>query len=202
MKKKASLFLFLFPLFLFGQESDFKLWSKLSLDYSLSKKSKLSFTQGSRWRENASLKDELHSNLSYDQKMNKNLRLGAAYRFILEYDIFFNRFLSHRINIDARYRKKWNRLSFVNRARVQFSDKFVLRDRLSIHYNIRKTPLSPYTAFEIYNNLNSFNRFRATLGANYPVFKDLSLDIYYRVQQDIDKSRTSYILGLGLNYDM
>ena len=71
---------------MFGQESDFKLWSKASLNYSINKKTDITFSQGLRLRENANIKEEVFSNFSISRKWNKKWRFAIDYRFIEEYD--------------------------------------------------------------------------------------------------------------------
>ena len=198
MKKTSFLFLF-FPLFLFGQESDFKLWSKLSIDYALNKKSNFSITQGYRWRENASLKDETFTNLAFSQKINKRIRFSLGYRFIVDYDMLFNPYYSNRLNADFRWRKKYDRITLKNRLRFQYIDHLVLRDRLSVEYNVPKTPFTPYSSFEYYVN-SGRDKYRLTVGATYPIFDDLTLNTYYRLQTPIAKKENTHILGIGFNY--
>jgi hypothetical protein len=200
--KKSSLILIFFPLFLMGQEPDFMLWSKASLNYSINKKTSISFSQGLRLRENASLKDELFSNFSISRKWNKRWRIAMDYRLIEEYDVFFNSELQHRFSLDLRWRKKIDRLTIKSRSRFQYGSSLAFRERLSVHYNLPKTPLEPSFLLETFSDFSSVAKLRATIGASYPLAKSTDIDLYYRLQNNFDKASIVYILGLGISHDI
>ena len=200
--KKSSLILLFFPLLMFGQESDFKLWSKASLNYSINKKTDITFSQGLRLRENANIKEEVFSNFSISRKWNKKWRFAIDYRFIEEYDFYSNSKLEHRISVDASWRKKIDRLTLKSRSRFQYTSNLVFRKRLSLHYNLPKTPLEPSLLFESYYDFSTFSKIRATLSASYPLAKSIDLDLYYRLQNNLNESSIIYILGLGFSYDI
>ena len=200
--KKSSLILIFFPLFLIGQESDFMLWSKASLNYSINKKTELSFSQGLRFRENASLKDELHSNFSVSRKWNKRWRVAMDYRLIEEYDLFFNSELKHRLSLDFNWRKKIDRITLKSRSRFQHGSSLLFRERISAHYNIRKTPLEPSFLLETFYDFSTVSKARATIALSYPLAKSADLDLYYRLQNNFKQSSKIYILGIGISYDI
>ena len=82
------------------------------------------------------------------------------------------------------------------------SEVSTLRDKVSATYNIRKTPFEPFSAFEVFYREQSLNKWRYTLGASYPLSKDINLSLYYRLQQAINgNSPQLYILGVGFDYD-
>lgn len=200
--KKSSLILIFFPLFLFGQESDFMLWSKASVNYSINKKADISFTQGLRLRENASLKDELYSNFSISRKWNKRWRVAMDYRLIEEYDVFFNSELQHRFSLDFSWQKKIDRLTIKSRSRFQYGSSLVFRERISAHYNLRKTPLEPSFLLESFYDFSTVTKLRATIGATYPLAKSTDIDLYYRLQNDFKNASLIYILGIGISQDI
>lgn len=200
--KKSSLILIFFPLFLFGQESDFMLWSKASVNYSINKKADISFTQGLRLRENASLKDELYSNFSISRKWNKRWRVAMDYRLIEEYDVFFNSELQHRFSLDFNWQKKIDRLTIKSRSRFQYGSSLVFRERISAHYNLRKTPLEPSFLLESFYDFSTVTKLRATIGATYPLAKSTDIDLYYRLQNDFKNASLIYILGIGISQDI
>lgn len=200
--RKSSFILIFFPFFLFGQESDFMLWSKASLSYSINKKTDVSFSQGLRFRENASLKEELHSNFSVSRKWNKRWRVAMDYRLIEEYDFFFNSELKHRVSFDFNWRKKIDRITLKSRSRFQYGSTLLFRERISAHYNIRKTPLEPSFLLETFYDFSTVSKARATIGLSYPLAKSTELDLYYRLQNDFKQSSNVYILGLGISYEI
>lgn len=200
--KKSSLILIFFPLFLFGQESDFMLWSKASLNYSINKKTDISLSQGLRLRENASFLNELYSNFSITRKWNKRWRVSMDYRLIEEYDVFFNSETKHRLSLDFGWRKKIDRLTIKSRSSFQYGSSFVFRERISAHYNLRKTPLEPSFLLESFYDFSTFNKLRATIRASYPLAKSTDIDLYYRLQNNFKNSSLIYILGIGISQDI
>ncbi|MBL6872397.1 MAG: DUF2490 domain-containing protein [Flavobacteriales bacterium] len=201
MNKSSFVLLLFFPFLLLAQEQDFQLWTKVEVSHSLNKTVKLSFDQGYRLRENASLSDALFSNISLIYKINKPWSVAFGYRYINDFAIQTE--VKHRLFTDLNFRKKHKRWEFKNRLRYQFqSNVSTLRDKMSATYNVRKTPLEPYTAFEIFYLKQSLNKWRYTFGVSYPISKALNLSLYYRLQQEFNSNSPQlYILGVGFDYD-
>ena len=201
---KSSLILFLFcPFLLIAQEQDFQLWSKIGASYDLNKDLRVSLDQGFRARENASLPDVTFSNLSLKYDLIKKWSVAIGYRYITDFDLSQNTSISHRIYTDINYRKKKKRWLIKNRLRFQYQEENItLRDKVSLSYNIRKTPLEPFTAFELFFKDSEFKKWRYSLGATYPLSKDFDIDVYYRLQQSFNTNNPKqlHILGLGIEY--
>ena len=201
---KSSFILLLFPPFLLiAQEQDFQQWSKIGVSYDLNKDLSVSLDQGFRFRENASLPDVTFSNLSLKYDLIKKWSVAIGYRYITDFDLSQNTSTSHRIYTDVNYRKKKKRWLMKNRLRYQYQEEnFTLRDKVSLSYNIRKTPLEPFTAFELFFKDSEFKKWRYTLGASYPFLKEFDIDVYYRLQQSFNTNNPKqlHILGLGMEY--
>ena len=201
---KSSFILLLFCTFLlFAQEQDFQLWSKVGASYNLNKDLRVSLYQGFRARENASLPDVTFSNLSLKYDLIKKWSVAIGYRYITDFDLSQNTSTSHRIYTDINYRKKKKRWLMKNRLRYQYQEEnFTLRDKVSLSYNIRKTPLEPFTAFELFFKDSEFKKWRYTLGASYPFLKEFDIDAYYRIQQSFNTNNPKqlHILGLVIEY--
>ena len=201
---KSSLVLFLFcPLLLIAQEKDFQQWSKIGVSYDLNKDLSVSLDQGFRFRENASLPDVTFSNLSLKYDLIKKWSVAVGYRYITDFDLSQNTSTIHRIYADVNYRKKKKRWLMKNRLRYQYQEEnFTLRDKVSLSYNIRKTPLEPFTAFELFFKDSEFKKWRFTLGASYPFLKEFDIDVYYRLQQSFNTNNPKqlHILGFGMEY--
>lgn len=203
MNKSSFILLLFCPFLLFAQEQDFQLWSKLGASYDLNKDFSLSLDQGFRARENASLPDVNFSNLSLKYDLIKKWSVAIGYRYITDFDLSQNTSTSHRIYTDINYRKKKKRWLMKNRLRYQYQEEnFTLRDKVSLSYNIRKTPLEPFTAFELFFKDSEFKKWRYTLGASYPFLKEFDIDAYYRIQQSFNTNNPKqlHILGLGIEY--
>ena len=163
----------------------------------------VSLDQGFRARENASLPDVTFSNLSLKYDLIKKWSVAIGYRYITDFDLSQNTSTSHRIYTDINYRKKKKRWLMKNRLRYQYQEEiFTLRDKVSLSYNIRKTPLEPFTNFELFMKGSNFKKWRYTLGASYPFLKEFDIDAYYRLQQSFNTNNPKqlHILGLGIEY--
>ena len=203
MNKSSFILLLFCPFLLFAQEQDFQLWSKVGASYNLNKDLRVSLYQGFRARENASLPDVTFSNLSLKYDLIKKWSVAIGYRYITDFDLSQNTSASHRIYADINYRKKKKRWLMKNRLRYQYQEEnFTLRDKVSLSYNIRKTPLEPFTAFELFFKDSEFNKWRYTLGASYPFLKEFDIDAYYRIQQSFNTNNPKqlHILGLVIEY--
>ena len=203
MNKSSFILLLFFPFLLIAQEQDFQQWSKIGVSYDLNKDLSVSLDQGFRFRENASLPDVTFSNLSLKYDLIKKWSVAIGYRYITDFDLSQNTSTSHRIYSDINYRKKKKRWLMKNRLRYQYQEEnFTLRDKVSLSYNIRKTPLEPFTAFELFFKDSEFKKWRFTLGASYPFLKEFDIDVYYRLQQSFNTNNPKqlHILGLGMEY--
>ena len=203
MNKSSFILLLFSPFLLIAQEQDFQQWSKIGVSYDLNKDLSVSLDQGLRFRENASLPDVTFSNLSLKYDLIKKWSVAIGYRYITDFDLSQNTSTSHRIYTDVNYRKKKKRWLMKNRLRYQYQEEnFTLRDKVSLSYNIRKTPLEPFTAFELFFKDSEFKKWRYTLGASYPFLKEFDIDAYYRIQQSFNTNNPKqlHILGLGIEY--
>jgi predicted porin len=203
MNKSSCILLLFCPFLLIAQEQDFQQWSKIGVSYDLNKDLSVSLDQGFRFRENASLPDVIFSNLSLKYDLIKKWSVAIGYRYITDFDLSQNTSTSHRIYSDINYRKKKKRWLMKNRLRYQYQEEnFILRDKVSLFYNIRKTPLEPFTAFELFFKDSEFKKWRYTLGASYPFLKEFDIDVYYRLQQSFNTNNPKqlHILGLGMKY--
>ena len=203
MNKSSFILLLFSPFLLIAQEQDFQQWSKIGVSYDLNKDLTVSLDQGLRFRENASLPDVTFSNLSLKYDLIKKWSVAVGYRYITDFDLSQNTSTIHRIYADVNYRKKKKRWLMKNRLRYQYQEEnFTLRDKVSLSFNIRKTPLEPFTAFELFFKDSEFKKWRFTLGASYPFLKDFDIDVYYRLQQSFNTNNPKqlHILGFGMEY--
>ncbi len=80
----------------------------------------------------------------------------------------------------------------------------VLRSRLQVEYNIRKSGFSPYASGELYNSLDrggALKKVRWTLGTQYKVNKKNAFDLYYLYQDESDEDEANgHILGVGYTF--
>ncbi len=201
---KSSFLLFLFyPFLLIAQEQDFQQWSKIGVSYDFNKDLSVSLDQAIRFRENASLADVTFSNLSLKYDLIKKWSVAIGYRYYTDFDLSQNTSISHRIYTDINYSKKHKRWRIKNRFRFQYQEEnFTLRDKIFLKYNIRKTPLEPFTTFELFFKDPEFKKWRYTFGVSHPFLKEFDLDAFYRLQQSFNTNNPKqlHILGLGMEY--
>lgn len=136
----------------------------------------------------------------------------------------------HRFSASLTGSCTWNRLEFSLRERFQFTrrtalsvpkydgddgsrkadeiisakSKNMLRSRLQVAWNLRKSPFTPYASCELYQNMNegwSVKKTRWTVGTEYKVNKKHSFDLYYRYQDHEDDDETNgHVLGIGYKF--
>ena len=80
-----------------------------------------------------------------------------------------------------------------------------LRSRLSVSYDIKKSPFEPFAEIEAYNELDNafaYNKIRYTLGTEYKINKEHKLTLYYRFQDYAEIDEVSgHVLGLGYSFE-
>lgn len=133
----------------------------------------------------------------------------------------------HRIAFSLTGSVDWNRLTFSLRERWQYTyrpetsvAKFdedgitpkedeivkgkgrnVLRSRLQLEYNLRKSPFTPYASCELYHDGSGLDKSRWTIGSEYKINKKNVLDVYYRFQnRTSEEERDNHVLGIGYTY--
>ncbi len=137
----------------------------------------------------------------------------------------------HRITASLTGRYVWNRLEFSLRERYQYTHRTatsvhkynassdvqkkndkqvaakstsVLRSRLQVEWNIRKSPFSPYVSCELYHDMSdgwSLAKTRWTVGTGYKINKRHSLDVFYRYQNRADEDeQDGHVIGVGYQF--
>ena len=234
MKFYKSVFLLLFcSFFAFAQENDFQTWHSVSssIDFNVilvpdqvftktKRKGSITFKQGYRLRENSSLLSKQFSDFRFKLMLNKRLSVAMGYRYstdwntplesstLLLYPYVYNK---HRYYSDIIVKKKLKKRFLVySRSRClyqgnSFEYNSVIREKLGISYNIRKTKLEPESSVECFYTWNeSIDKIRYTLLINYPITKSLDFDLAYRIQQEfyVNNPETLFIFGGKLSYKL
>ncbi len=203
----------------FAQVNDFELWSGVQLRKKITKKLRVSFEEEIRFNENISDIKKFYSEISLSYRLNKYIRFAARYRFTENKTLLSYYSTRHRIMADISLRYRISRLTVAYRARYQtkyidiyssetgFVPQNHSRNKLSLKYNIRKNPVSPFISSELYYQLNNpegnrLDKLRNTAGFEYNINKKNSFDIYFRIQQQINVNNPvkSYIIGVGYFY--
>jgi hypothetical protein len=207
---------------------DFALWNSVGVKYSPIKGLKLGVEQHLRLKEDASETDEYFTEVQAEFEIIKNLEVGGAMRFIRENDNvgkiqgyedhFRYQFdLSYKIDVLKRFAMAF-RLRYQNKRETGLDESIevipteTLRFKTAFEYNIRKWPLDPEFAVELFNRkgdgaffIEEFNsRYRLTWGTSYNLKKFGKFGIYYRFQENTraDNDFQTKILGLKYTYSI
>ncbi|MBR2360419.1 MAG: DUF2490 domain-containing protein [Bacteroidaceae bacterium] len=96
-------------------------------------------------------------------------------------------------DVDGFYKIKNDRKS------VDPKDRFVLRSKFTVEYNVKGIPLNPFASIDYGCGLNyTANKWKYSVGADYTINKKHKLTLYYRFQtEDDDDEPNGHMLGLG-----
>lgn len=88
---------------------------------------------------------------------------------------------------------------------IESKSKHVLRSRLKVEYNIRKSHFTPFASCEFYNSLSDFthDKVRYTIGTDYKINKKHSLNAFYRyVDTSDDDESDGHVIGIGYKFKL
>ena len=198
--------------------SDAGSWNTINLDYAISKKMTMVYTQEMRIKENYSRLNLFYSEFGLDYSINKYIKTSISYRFTqkLKDENWFG--FRHRFTWDVNFKYKLNKLSLAYRNRIQgeYKDTYssengkipewYLRSRGSVSYQLNKK-ISPYFSTEFrfqlrdVNNIESegkWHRVRYQTGIDYRLNDFSKIGIYYLIQQEFNSNtiENQYITGL------
>ena len=228
MRTKAKytiLTLFIFTVFsvkVTAQEtevvSDLEQWTSIGISKKLGKNWKLSLDQEFRFSKDVSQFDVYFTDFGIDYKLNKHFSVGANYRFYQNKnsDGIFQ--TQHRWNTDAEYKQKIDRFTLAYRLRFQNKDEdfytsnsenniYNLRNKFSVNYNINNFKFDPFFSAELYRQIDNVNttelsKLRWTLGLEYSLKKFGDVELFYRIDNELNQSynKDTYIVGLGYKF--
>jgi len=140
------------------------------VDWRLSKGLFLDYDAEVRINQNFSHFQKIYNNLGISYNVTDWLKLGTGGSFIMANSTDNGWRNRMRWRFDATFRYKYNRFNFSFRERLQVThknydinlyqapkNKWELKHRFKVSYNIRKSPFTPYAAVELRNTLNMVN---------------------------------------------
>jgi len=168
---------------------------------------------------NVSRIDEIDLDLNLECSPFKFLSVGAGYRIALNQkrDSTFEK--KYRFYADMQFEQGIDRFKLDYRIRYQnIDDDFfqyeqqqpsrnILRNRLHLRYNIRNSPVEPFTYVELYGLLNKYEEFASKIkfaaGARYNLRKYGKLQAYYRIDRELNSlyPYTFYTIGIGYVFE-
>jgi len=197
---------------------DLEQWTSVGISKKLGKNWKLSLDQEFRFTNNISQFDIYFTDFGVDYKLNKHFSLGANYRFYQNKnsDGIFQ--TQHRWSTDAEYKQKIDRFTLAYRLRFQNKDEdfftsessnnlYNLRNKFSLDYNIKNFKFDPFFEAELYRQIydattTELSKLRWTLGLEYSLKKFGDLEMFYRIDNELNQSynKNTYIFGLGYKF--
>lgn len=87
----------------------------------------------------------------------------------------------------------------IDRKGIDPKDRFVLRSKLTVEYNVKGIPLNPFASIDYGCGLNyTANKWKYSVGADYTINKQHKFTLYYRFQtEDDDDEPNGHMLGMG-----
>jgi len=198
--------------------SDLEQWTSIGISKKLNDHWKLSLDQEFRFTNDISRFDTYLTDLGVDYKINKHFTVGANYRFYQNKNSEGLFQIQHRWNTDFQYKQKIDRFTLAYRLRFQNKDEdfftsesnnnlYNLRNKFSVDYNIKKFKFDPFFSAEIYRQIEDINttqlsKLRWTLGLEYSLKNFGDLELFYRIDNELNQSynKDTYIIGLGYKF--
>lgn len=199
-----------------AQSNDIQLRSQIGIKYTLKKK--WNFGASFRYDRNQNLMAFRRSNFNWlaSYKLNKQVKLGATYRFITAYANDAHRFrvfvenefkLSKKINIECRTMLQHD-ITFWQLDYLQsYNPKWILRERVSINYDYnKKWRFSIYTEpFMSYRDAE-MNLYRWRNGANvsylYKKRHEISAGYFFQKGLRASAHKNAHIFGIQYTFDL
>lgn len=90
-------------------------------------------------------------------------------------------------------------VSSMDKKAVDAKDRFVLRSKFTVEYNVKGLPLNPFASVDYGYGLNyTANKWKYSIGADYSINKKHKFTLFYRFQtEDDDDEPNGHMLGIG-----
>jgi hypothetical protein len=177
----------------------------------------LSIAAEQRFMSNLSRFDRsiLETDVSYN--IDKQFRVGAAWRTMLNQSARGNMSFRHRGSTYIRYRVKYDDFDFRLKSSLQYGiddltnsfflagQNLVNRNSLTVRYNWFGKPITPEVGCEMYYHINNpqgsvVNKFRIKAGASYAINKTSSVKVFYYFDNEFNVAYPTDAHVLGFSY--
>ena len=203
---------------LLAQSSDWGLWTSIDAEKKLPKNWELDISGQYRWKDNISVTDQIRGGADISRKVGSYVKLGAGYELIAKNRVKQENFVyRNRFRIQATGSYKYARFTASWRTLLQLTlqeksitpvednQKWVLRNRFGLKYNIKKTPLKPYINFEMFHQLfsgleYSYYQNRFSTGIEYSLNKRHTLEAGYKLENAISGLQKNRLNVIKLGY--
>lgn len=195
--------------------ADLEMWNSISVSKKISDRWKVSLSEELRFTEDISRFDIFFTEMELAYKINKHISTEFGYRFYQNKNSDDEFFSQHRFSLGLAYKQKLDRFTLGYKLKFQNKDEDFLsssstsnvsnlRNKLSVDYNINHFKLEPFFNVELFRKYETdedsyFSKLRWTLGASYPVTKKSDVQLFYRLDNELNQTyaKDTYILGLG-----
>lgn len=136
-----------------------------------------------------------------------SLGLAATYSpskrwsFSLKETVQYNHYASDSV---ARQKYRYNDddepyLKEADQKAIPAKDRFVLRSKFTVAYNIKGLPLNPFASIDYGRGLNyNANKWKLSVGCDWNINKQNRLSLFYRFQTENDDDEPNgHIIGVG-----
>jgi len=199
----------------YSQINDAGLWLSLGAEKKIKQALSVNYTAEFRLNENFTELGTIYNDFGLEYRFNKNLSIGAAYRFIAKKQPENYYSFRHRFYIDLNYKRTVGIVRLSGRLRLQnhYEDIFsseqgwypetLLRGRVGAKFNI-PYPVKPYATVEVMTPLSgtelfTLEKIRYRAGLEYELNRMHSFDLFYMFQHDYGSRipRNDFVVGMG-----
>jgi hypothetical protein len=208
-----------------GQENDFGLWTSAGLSKDFDKW-EFGLDSELRTKNNASQLHRISFGLNAEYKFTKPFDIGVAYIFILYNDTRYSDYQPRqRYQLYIEASQKIKRFKFSIREKLQrtikderdrideygFYDTYkvnpewILRSKIKVEYNIRKSSITPSFSIEPYYALNnpdgnSISDIRYKIDLSYRVLKHHSIKLFGLLDDELNSENPKKSFACGFEY--
>ncbi|MFC1619101.1 DUF2490 domain-containing protein [Candidatus Neomarinimicrobiota bacterium] len=185
---------------------DNQLWTALVLQKKLPGNFDLEFNQEIRSRDNFSTFKKSITEIGLFYSFNEHLNTSVDYRYIAYRDK-----TGKRVGLTGRYKLTTGKFSHQYRAKLQQeliegdATENSLRHKYTVRYR-RNGGFSPYLALELFYQLGESTtemyKYRSTTGVRKKLSKSSTAKLYYRLQQEVNKSNPDRVNIFGFEYEI
>jgi len=197
-------------------------WNTFNVDYKLNKKLSAVFTEELRFKENFTRLNLFYTNLGLEYKLSNMLKVAIIYRFVEKYQDDNSFSFRHRIMFDLTLKKKFDKIGFSYRQRVQaekrdiyssdigYLPEWYSRNKFTLKYDTDKR-YTPYASVELqyqfrnpreWESDNTLHRSRYSIGVDYKINKKSTFGLYYLIQRKFNVVNPQYLYVVGLEYSV
>jgi hypothetical protein len=204
-----------------SQTKDFQFWSDIKLEAEIFNNISVEIEEEIRLVDNISRIEDYFTDVGISYNFWDNFTFAGYYRFVRRNESDGRISNIHRYYFDLEYEKKIRRYELSLRTRYQSRYKNINsddlgykpenhnRNKISLAYDIYRSPLRPQVWFEVYYQLNNpesnvIDKIRFAPELRYRINKHISVDLYYMIEKEynVNNPETNFILGTSFQYKL